>query len=80
MRSLFARLDRIAIRVPLCIGAVALLFGAVIALSVLFNQRSLDFLSDLSTRDLKTRSAMERVSNTLDEVNTRGITSKCDSR
>ena len=71
MRSLFARLDRIAIRVPLCMGAVALLFGAVIALSVLFNQRSLDFLSDLSTRDLKTRSAMERVSSTLDEVNTR---------
>jgi len=71
MRAFLRRFDRIAIRVPLCMAAVAVLFAAVVALAVAFNHRSLDFLSDLSTRDLETRSAMDRVGSTLDDVNSR---------
>ena len=71
MRGLLRRLDRIAIRVPLGMAAVALLFTSVVCLAVAFNHRSLDFLSDLSTRDLKTRSVMERAGSTLDDINSR---------
>jgi methyl-accepting chemotaxis protein len=71
MRGLLRRFNRIAVRVPLGMAAVALLFTAVVAVSVSFNQRSLDFLSDLSTRDLKARAAMAQVAMAVDEINTR---------
>jgi len=71
MRDLLRRTNRIALRVPIGVTAVALLFLTVVTIAIWFNRHSVAFLHDLSQRDLATRSAIERVTTSLDDANTR---------
>lgn len=71
MSGLADRLRPIAVRVPLFMGVVALSFLLVAVVSVLWTQRSLGFIVDLSSRDLVARAAVSRLHNDLDAANTR---------
>jgi len=71
MNRLRGRFGRIAVRIPSYMAAVAMLFIAMAGGSVAWNQRSLEFLSDLSGRDLVVRGVAARLSDHLDEINTR---------
>lgn len=65
------QLGRIAIRIPLFMGLVAMLFTGVAAFSVAWTQRDIEFLRQLGERDLRLRESVTGVYNHLDAINTR---------
>ena len=71
IKGLRIRLKPIAVRVPMLMAIVALLFLSTVAMSVAWNLRTLGFLSDLSSRDLQVRAAVSKLYGDMDTINTR---------